>query len=44
MNVFKRSRTLAAGFAAMVAIAGCTGGGASPAASGGGEGSYHLGV
>jgi ribose transport system substrate-binding protein len=45
MNVFKRSRTIAAGFAAVVVIAGCTGGGgASPGASGGGEGSYHLGV
>jgi ribose transport system substrate-binding protein len=45
MNVFKRSRTLAAGFAAAVVIAGCTGGGgASPGADDGGEGSYHIGV
>jgi ribose transport system substrate-binding protein len=44
MNRFKRSRTLVAGFAAVLVIAGCTGGGSSPAASGGGEGSYHLGV
>jgi ribose transport system substrate-binding protein len=44
MNRFKRSRTLVAGFAAVLVIAGCTGGGSSPAASGGGEASYHLGV
>ena len=45
MNRFKRSRTLVAGFAAVLVIAGCTGGGASPATSGGGgEGSYHIGV
>jgi ribose transport system substrate-binding protein len=45
MNVFKRSRTLVAGFAAVLVIAGCTGSGASPATSGGdGAGSYHLGV
>jgi len=44
MTVFKRSRTLAAGFAAVVAIAGCTGGGGSPAASGDGGGAYHIGV
>jgi ribose transport system substrate-binding protein len=44
MNVFKRSRTLAAGFAAVIAIAGCTGGGGgSPAAEGEGGG-YHIGV
>jgi ribose transport system substrate-binding protein len=44
MNRFKRSRTLVAGFAAVLVIAGCTGGGSSPAASGGAEASYHLGV
>lgn len=44
MNRFKRSRTLVAGLAAVLVIAGCTGGGASPAASGDGGGSYHLGV
>ena len=44
MNMFKRSRTLVAGFAGVLVIAGCSGGGSSPAASGGGEGSYHIGV
>ena len=42
MNRVKRSRTLVAGFAAVLAIAGC----AAPGASGGegGEGAYHIGV
>jgi len=47
MNILKRSRSLVAGLAGVVVIAGCGGGGASsPAASagGGGEGSYHIGV
>ena len=47
MNLFKSSRSLAAGLAGVLVIAGCGGGGgSSPAASadGGGEGSYHLGV
>jgi ribose transport system substrate-binding protein len=45
MTRFKRSRTLVAGLAAVLVIAGCTGGGASPAASGAdGGASYHLGV
>jgi ribose transport system substrate-binding protein len=43
MNRFKRSRTLVAGFAAVLVIAGCTGGGAG-ASGGDGGGSYHLGV
>jgi ribose transport system substrate-binding protein len=48
MNVFKRSRTLVAGIAAVLVIAGCTGqGDGSPDATDGGdggEGAYHLGV
>jgi ribose transport system substrate-binding protein len=45
MNGLKRSRTLVAGLAAMFVIAGCTGEGTgSPGASGGGEGSYTIGV
>jgi ribose transport system substrate-binding protein len=50
MNVFKRSRPLVAGLAAVFVIAGCTGGGdGSPGASAGasagaGEGEYHIGV
>jgi ribose transport system substrate-binding protein len=48
MNVFKRSRTLVAGLAAVFVIAGCTGGGdGSPAASeggGGGDAGYAIGV
>jgi ribose transport system substrate-binding protein len=47
MNVFKRSRTLVAGIAAVLVIAGCTGeGGSSPDATGGGggDGGYHIGV
>jgi ribose transport system substrate-binding protein len=51
MNVFKRSRTLVAGLAAVFVIAGCTGGGeGSPAASeggdggDGGDGAYAIGV
>ena len=46
MNVFKRSRTLVAGLAAVFVIAGCTGGGeGSPGASGGGgDGGYTVGV
>ena len=52
MNVFKRSRTLVAGLAAVFVIAGCTGGGGdgSPAASeggnggDGGDGGYAIGV
>src|SRR5688572_4615433 len=43
MNRVKRSRTLVAGFAAVLVIAGC----AAPGASGdgdGGEGAYHFGV
>ncbi len=45
MNALKRSRTLVAGFAVIAVIAGCTSGGdGSPGASGGGEGSYTIGV
>ena len=44
MNRVKRSRTLVAGFAAVLVIAGCTGGGAGASGGGDGGGSYHLGV
>jgi ribose transport system substrate-binding protein len=47
MNLFKSSRSLVAGLAGVLVIAGCGGGGgSSPAASagGGGEASYHFGV
>ena len=41
MNRVKRSRTLVAGFAAVLVIAGCAAPGVS---DGGGEGAYHIGV
>jgi ribose transport system substrate-binding protein len=41
MNLIKRNRVLAAGFVAVFALAGCTGDSGS---SGGGEGSYSIGV
>ncbi|CAN5636834.1 hypothetical protein BH23CHL10_BH23CHL10_16780 [soil metagenome] len=51
MNFFKRSRPLVAGLAAVLVIAGCTGGGSDPsdgagssAGAGGGDGEYHIGV
>ncbi|MGH2428466.1 MAG: substrate-binding domain-containing protein [Candidatus Limnocylindria bacterium] len=40
MNVFKRSRTLAAGLAAVFVIAGCT----AQQGDGDGDGDYHIGV
>jgi ribose transport system substrate-binding protein len=43
MNAFRRSRTIVAGIATVIALAACTGGGGSPGASGGG-GSYTIGV